>query len=220
MSRRVARSNSGYRSAFLSRGLLRCGRHIVRSACPGMLCRRRCGCYAYLMCVTKLPLTSECRRGDVPGGDPFRSLVSENTERSLYRVLRLVSRGTGRSVDRECAGRNATSVKGIEPRQSVHFRGGRASMRKRRQHRPVTGFNFGVWRRRLRIARDPVTESAPPGSKTAACTSRPTAERERSASSRTTNPGSRVGGQGVTSKSAPTILAAEVRCAHMSKEVG
>jgi len=54
-------------------------------------------------CVTKLQLTSGCRSGD----DPGRSLVSGNTERSLYRVLRLAPRGVGRSVDRECAGRNA-----------------------------------------------------------------------------------------------------------------
>lgn len=169
------------------------------------------------MCVTKLLLTSECRSGDVSG----HSLVSGNTERSLYRVLRLASRGAGRSVNRECAGRNATSVNGIEPRQSSNFCGGRASMRKRRQHRPVTGSNFGVWRMRLRIARDPVTESAPPGSKTAACTQRPAAERERSVPSRTPLfPRSTVGGQGVMSKSTPTILEAEVRCVHTSKEVG
>lgn len=168
------------------------------------------------MCVTKLLLTSECRLGD----DSGRSLVSGNTERSLYRVLRGSPRGALRSVDRECAGRNATSVNGIEPRQSAHFRGGRASIRKRRQHRPVTSSLVGVWRKRLRIARDLVTESAPPGSKTAACTQRPAAERERSVSSRTTNPRSRVGGQGVTPESMPTILGAEVRCVHTSKEVG
>lgn len=38
--------------------------------------------------------------------------------RSRYRVLRLTSRGGGRSVDRDCAGRNATSVKDVEPRQT------------------------------------------------------------------------------------------------------
>jgi hypothetical protein len=38
---------------------------------------------------------------------------------SRYRVLRVSSRGEGRSVDRECAGRNATSVKAVEPRQSA-----------------------------------------------------------------------------------------------------
>ena len=38
--------------------------------------------------------------------------------RSRYRVLRLPPRGVGRSVDRDCAGRNATSVKDVEPRQT------------------------------------------------------------------------------------------------------
>lgn len=39
---------------------------------------------------------------------------------SRYRVLRAAPlRGGPRSVDRECAGRNATSVKAVEPRQSV-----------------------------------------------------------------------------------------------------
>ena len=40
---------------------------------------------------------------------------------SRYRVLRVSPRGEGRSVDRECAGRNATSVKEVEPRQSRSF---------------------------------------------------------------------------------------------------
>ena len=38
---------------------------------------------------------------------------------SRYRVLRVATpQGVPRSVDRECAGRNATSVKAVEPRQS------------------------------------------------------------------------------------------------------
>lgn len=39
---------------------------------------------------------------------------------SRYRVLRVASpRGDPRSVDRECAGRNARSVKDVEPRKTV-----------------------------------------------------------------------------------------------------
>ena len=169
------------------------------------------------MCVTKLLLTSECRAGEHPG----RSLVSGNTERSLYRVLRLTSRGVGRSVNRECAGRNATSVKGIEPRQTVNLRGGRAIMKKRRQYRPSPGSLWGVQRKRLRIARGPADESTPPGSKTTACIQRPAMERERSARGRANAVGSRlqVGGQGVMTKS-KTIPQAEVRCSHRSEEVG
>jgi hypothetical protein len=41
------------------------------------------------------------------------SSVWGNTERSRYRVLREVSRGTLRSVNRDHAGRNALSVKGL-----------------------------------------------------------------------------------------------------------
>ena len=168
------------------------------------------------MCVTKLLLTSECRPGQ-----PDRSLVSGNTERSLYRVLRepMAPRGATRSVDRECAGRNATSVNGIEPRQTIHLRGGRASMRKRRQHRPSPGSLVGMRRNApTEVARGPVDESTPPGSKTTACTQRPAAERERSAWSRTTavRPRTRASEQGVTTKF-KAILRAEVRCVHSSE---
>jgi len=42
-------------------------------------------------------------------------------ELSRYRVLRQPPRGGGRSVDRDRAGRNAASVKGVEPRQSRSY---------------------------------------------------------------------------------------------------
>src|SRR5689334_348062 len=60
------------------------------------------------MCVTKLTFASGC--GLI---DP--SPVCGNTERSQYRVLRGLPRGRRRSVDRDCAGRNASSVKGSSP---------------------------------------------------------------------------------------------------------
>lgn len=43
------------------------------------------------------------------------SSVMGKPVRSMYRVLRGVSRGTLRSVDRDHAGRNAPSVKGLSP---------------------------------------------------------------------------------------------------------
>ena len=43
------------------------------------------------------------------------SSVTGNTVRSVYRVLRGSSRGDLRSVDRNPAGRNARSVKGLSP---------------------------------------------------------------------------------------------------------
>jgi len=171
------------------------------------------------MCVTKLLLTSECRSGDVP----VRILVSANTERLLYRVLRepMAPGGATRSVDRKCAGRNATSVNGIEPRQTTNFCGGRAIMRKRRQHRSITGSQCGVWRMRPRIARDPVIESAPPGSKTAACTQGQQRNvRDLPRVGPRSLPRFRVEGQGVMTKSASTILETEVRCVRISEEVG
>ena len=59
------------------------------------------------MCVTKLPLTSGC-------GPKGSSPVCGNIFGSQYRVLRAEpSRGGPRSVDRKCAGRNASGVKGL-----------------------------------------------------------------------------------------------------------
>ena len=67
------------------------------------------------MCVTRLLLTSGC--SDRATGTP--SPVSGNTFGSLYRVLRGSSRGALRSVDRNCAGRHASSVKGSSPDKHV-----------------------------------------------------------------------------------------------------
>ena len=121
---------------------------------------------------------------------------------SRYRVLRAVlPRGIPRSVDRECAGRNATSVKVVEPRQTDNFRGGRASMRKRRQHRPsqtidTTGVqDHGMYTRLM----------SEPG-------------RSRRSPIQGSGLGSKVGWQGVMTESVPTILRREVRCVHSSKE--
>jgi hypothetical protein len=169
------------------------------------------------MCVTKLLLTSECRPGDVPD----RSLVSGNTERSLYRVLRFAPRGAERSVDRECAGRNAKSVKGPSP--DKQYFPWWPSQYEEAKAAPES----------VRVPRWTVVESVSDstrqrpdfgttGVQDHGMHTRPAAERERAARSRTetVRPRSRVGGQGVTSKSTPTILRAAVRCAHSSEEVG
>lgn len=169
------------------------------------------------MCVTKLLLTSECRLGDVPS----RSLVSGNSERSLYRVLRPAPRGAGRSVDRECAGRNATSVKGPSPdkhsfpwwpSQYVEAKAAPGSARVP-SGTAVESVSYSTRQR---------ADFGTTGVQDHGMYTRPAAERERAARSRTkkVRPRSRVGGQGVTSKSAPTILPAAVRCAHSSEEVG
>lgn len=79
------------------------------------------------MCEVRLPPASGCKavvrrsfspvRGNrATGGAAFSC---DSRALSRYRVLREASsRGDPRSVDRECAGRNATSVKAVEPRQS------------------------------------------------------------------------------------------------------
>lgn len=61
--------------------------------------------------------SSPVRGNRATGGAAFSC---DSRALSRYRVLRGVSRGTMRSVDRECAGRNAKSVKDVEPRQSGH----------------------------------------------------------------------------------------------------
>ena len=73
------------------------------------------------MCVTRLPRgrqlksTSRCLASATLANSPARE-----TARARHRVLRAASpRGGPRSVDRGCAGRNATSVKDVEPRQTV-----------------------------------------------------------------------------------------------------
>jgi len=170
------------------------------------------------MCVTKLLLASECRFGDVP----CRSLVSENTERSLYRVLRepMASRGATRSVDRECIGRNALSVKGSSPdRQLFSWWPSQYEEAKAVSKSPRVRYGTAMVSPPGRtLQRRPFDTT---GVLDHGMYTRPAAERERSATSRAmcVRPRLRVSGQGVMSKS-KTILVAEVRCSRSSEEVG
>lgn len=70
-----------------------------------------CGCVS----------ADEARASPVRGDRAYGEAASSCDSRALsrYRVLRGASRGALRSVDRECAGRNASSVKAVEPRQSA-----------------------------------------------------------------------------------------------------
>ncbi len=169
------------------------------------------------MCVTPLLLTSECRPGQ-----PDRSLVGGDTERSLYRVLRAVlSRGSPRSVDRECAGRNASSVKGLSPeRQAVLWWPS--------QYEEAKAIPKGP-----RVCSVQTAVASPPGRALQrrpfdttgvldhGMYTRPAVERERSVASRAieARPRLRASGRGVASES-KAILAAEVRCSRSSGEVG
>ena len=124
---------------------------------------------------------------------------------SQYRVLRAaVPRGTPRSVDRNCAGRNATSVKGLSPDKQL----------------------FPWWPSYYEDAKATpeatlVVAAGTTGVRDHGMYRRPAAERLRSARGRaaTTGPGPRVEGQGVAAKFA-TIPRAEVRCLHSSDEAG
>jgi hypothetical protein len=167
------------------------------------------------MCVTRLLLTSECR-----SGKPGRSLASGNTERSLYRVLRAaLPRGSPRSVDRECAGRNASSVKGSSPDKHAvtwwpsQYEEAKAVSKGPRDR--VRSAEVSPSGRTLQRRPFGTTGVQDHGMHT-----RPTAERERSVLSRANavRPRLRVSGQGVTSKS-KTILGTDVRCSRSSEEV-
>ncbi len=128
---------------------------------------------------------------------------------SQYRVLRWPSRGGGRSVDRDYAGRNASSVKEVEPRQSDRFRGGRAGMTDR--------LNPG----QAKAIPVPSRGTGTTGVQDHSMHRGPVTEHVRSARSRADaqRPRPRVSGQGLRPKS-KAILHAEVRCLHCSDEAG
>jgi hypothetical protein len=153
------------------------------------------------MCVTRLLTTSRCGPGAMLGSSPARVTI-----RARHRVLREASsRGDPRSVDRGCAGRNASSVKGLSPdSQTVAWwpskYGGPGD-------RPAKAI--------------PAGKAGTTGVRDHGMHRRPSAERERSAQSRVeaSRPWPRAEGQGLRLKSA-AILRAEVRCLHSSEEAG
>jgi hypothetical protein len=155
------------------------------------------------MCVTKLPSTSGKTTAEGQTDRP----VQRKTHR-WYRVLRAAPpRGGPRSVDRDCAGRNAeTGVKGLSPENHL----------------------VPWWP--SRYGRDRVTGRAKAALALWASTTgvldhgmyrRPAAERERSAESRVEapRPWPRDVWQGGNAESA-SILTAEVRCPRSSDETG
>jgi hypothetical protein len=149
------------------------------------------------MCVTKLVLTS----GSGGRAAGRRCPASGNTFGSLYRVLRGSSRGALRSVDRECAGRNAISVKGSSPdKQDLPWWPSQYEEAKATSNatRTLSRVALRVLAERgQRLAFDTT------GVQDHGMYTRPAAERERSARGRITaiRPRSRVEGQGFKSKS-------------------
>ena len=166
------------------------------------------------MCVTKLLLTSGCGRRATAEPSP----VGGNTLGSPYRVLRGSPRGALRSVDRDCSGRNATSVKVSSPDKHLF---------------PWWPSNYVAAKAISDGPRVPcvTAEVSPPGRTPQRRPSdttgvqvhgmfrRPAAERERSARGRAKlRPRLRVDERGVTTEF-KTIPRAEVRCLHSSEEV-
>jgi hypothetical protein len=167
------------------------------------------------MCVTKLLLTSGS--GDRATG--CDNPTSGNTFGSLYRVLRGSPRGALRSVDRECAGRNASSVKGSSPDNQYvpwwpsQYEEAKAISNATRVLSRTAPCVLAEQGQRLAFDTTGVQDHG--------MYTRPAAERERSARCRTTlvRPRSKASEQGVASEF-KAILLAEVRCARSSEEVG
>jgi len=166
------------------------------------------------MCEVKLSPTSGCGSVDETRTSPVcgsratgdAALRCYLRAPSQYRVLRLPSRGGGRSVDRDCAGRNATSVKDVEPRQSP---------------------SSVVAERVLAVRENPASEGSTSrkvgttGVQDHGMYRRLMMEHLRSAGSRAeaTRPWPKTFGQGLRPKSEET-LSVEVRCLHSSDEAG
>ena len=165
------------------------------------------------MCVTKLPLTSGC-------GPKSPSPVCGNTFGSQYRVLRGLSRGRLRSVDRKCAGRNAYGVKGSSPdRQLVPWWPSQYG-----EAKAISTGPRDQWRSAMVGVQRRTSQRRPVGTTGVldhGMYTRSTAERERSVLGRITKlrPRSRVSEQGVKSEF-KTIPDTEVRCSRSSEEVG
>jgi len=155
------------------------------------------------MCVTKLPSTS--------GRATAERLTCRPVERKThcsYRVLRAASpRGGPRSVDRDCAGRNAEAgVKGLSPEN---------------QTVPWWPSRYDRDQNTGRAKAAPVAVTGTTGVLDHGMYRRLAAERERSAESRAEakRPWPRGVRQGVNAESA-SILTADVRCPRSSDEAG
>ena len=147
------------------------------------------------MCVTRLMSASRKHTVERRSAAPIR--ISTYIR---YRVLRSASRGAVRSVDRDCAGRNAKSVKEVEPRQSLRY--------------VVAEL---LWKREGSTWQKPGTT----GVQDLGMYRRLTSKRERAARGwvETQSPRPLDVRQGVNAESAAILLAA-VRCLRSSDEVG
>ncbi len=165
--------------------------------------------YNVLMCVTRPPGGGQLMSTSGKEAVVRRPSCSAwRKKHRQYRVLRAASsRGGPRSVDRDCAGRNAEAgVKGLSPdNRSVPWWPSRYD-RDQNIGRAKAAF---------------VDEASTTGVRGHGMYSRPTSKRERSAQSRAGAPRPRLRDvrQGVNAESA-SILSAEVRCPRSSDEAG
>ena len=166
------------------------------------------------MCEVRLSSASGCEAVGRRPSSPVRgnratggaALGCDLRAPSRYRVLRGAPRGAVRSVDRECAGRNATSVKDVEPRQTA------CSVVAER-----------VWKDRGNPASEGSTgrKAGTTGVQDHSMHIRQVAVRLRSAAMWAVSPRPRptTEGQGLRPES-PAMSPAEVRCPHSSDEAG
>ena len=166
------------------------------------------------MCEVRLSSASGCGSVAMTHSSPVRgnrategaAFSCDLRALSRYRVLRGASRGALRSVDRECAGRNATSVKDVEPRQSA-----RSVVAERVCQRQGNLLSEGSTSR----------EAGTTGVQDHGMYTRQVAVRLRSAAmwAASSRPRPITEGQGLRPKS-PGMSSAEVRCPHSSDEAG
>jgi hypothetical protein len=168
------------------------------------------------VCEVRLSSASGCGSVETTRSSPVRgnratggaAFSCDLRALSRYRVLRGTSRGVLRSVDRECAGRNATSVKAVEPRQSAMFRGGRAGMDDR--------LDSGHAKAALTLLAEEVGTT---GVRDHGMHTRQVAVRLRSAASLVATPRPKpAADEGGFTPNFPAMTSAEVRCPHSSVE--
>lgn len=167
------------------------------------------------MCEVRLSSACGCGDAATASTSPVRgnratggaASCCDSRALSRYRVLRVASpRGGPRSVDRECAGRNATSVKDVEPRQTD-----RSVVAERVSTRPGDRLSEGSTGR----------EAGTTGVQDHSMHTRQVAVRLRSAAPLAISPRPKPAAdeEGLR-PDFPVMTSAEVRCPHMRLEAG
>ena len=166
------------------------------------------------MCEVRLSSASGCVRAETAPISPVRGnratggagFPCDSRAPSRYRVLRGAPRGVLRSVDREWAGRNATSVKDVEPRQTPS-----SVVAEHVSGRPGDRLSEGSTSRKAGTT----------GVQDHSMSTRQVTVRLRSAASRADSPRPRPAtGEEELRLDFPAMMRAEVRCSRSSDEAG